>query len=108
MALLESRGVGVGAESPISSSPKLTKALRKLSLESSQTFPLSQMQFPLQWFYKSGTKSATNSERDECESIADSVDTNDTLDDTVIDNLMLEKNIEMQFCDILDDKSSIF
>jgi len=107
LALLESRGVGVGAESPIPS-PKLTKALRKLSLESSQTFPLSQM-VPLQWFYKSGSKSATNSERDECESIADSVDTNDTLDDTVIDNLMLEKNIEMQFCDILDvDKSSIF
>lgn len=63
----------------------------------------------MNWFYKSGSKSATNSERDDSESIADSVDTNDTLEDTVIENLMLEKNIDMQFRDILDvDKSSLF
>jgi len=107
LALLESRGIANGAESPVPSSPKLTNALRKLSLESSQTFPISQM-IPLTWFYKSGTKSATNSERDECESIADSVDTNDTLDDTVIDNLMLEKSLDMQFRDILDVDKTIF
>ena len=80
---IELRGVGVGAESPLPSSPKLTKALRKLSLESSQIIPTTN------WF----SKSETSSERDDCESVADSTD---TLDETVIENLMLTKNIDLE------------
>jgi len=103
---LEARGVGVGAESPIPSSPKLTHSFRKLSLESSQSLPLSQLH-PISWFYKSNSKSATNSERDECESIADSIDTIDTLDDNAIENLMLERDLEFQFQDILNDSKDV-
>ncbi|CAG2102720.1 unnamed protein product [Medioppia subpectinata] len=105
LLLLESRGVGVGAESPASSSPRLTKALRKLSLESED---LSQMiGIPVDWFYKRHTRSGTNSEMDDTESVA----TTDTLDDTVIDNLMLNQNIDtihVQYNDVLDsDKTTI-
>ena len=98
------RGVGVGAESPVPSSPvpsspKLTNALRKLSLESSQT--LSQIIPTMNWF----SKSETNSERDDCESIADSTD---TLDETVIENLMLAKNIDLELPSVLDlEKTTI-
>ena len=100
---LETRGVGVGAESPISSSPKLIKAFRKLSLDSVPQF--SQIN-PLPWFYHRSSSnkvemvniSSTNSEKDECESVTDSID---TLDDNVIDNLMLERSLESEFRDII-------
>lgn len=89
------RGVGVGAESPVHSSPMFAKALRKLSLESSQT--LSQMIPTINWYSRSDSRSETNSERDDCESVADSVATNDTLDDTVIENLSKNFNYDSDF-----------
>ncbi|CAG2167485.1 unnamed protein product [Oppiella nova] len=105
LLLLESRGCGVGAESPVSSSPKLTKALRKLSLESGDMAQMSGL--PVDWFYRRHTRSGANSERDDTESVA----TTDTLDDTVIDNLRLTENIDsidLQFNDVLDsDKTTI-
>ena len=98
-SLSEMRGVGVGAESPIPRSPKLSKLMRKLSLDSSQSsIPLSHL-IPFPWFYnRSKSVSAASSEKDECESIASI----DTLDDNAIENLMLDKTLEAEFSDILE------
>lgn len=67
---IESRGVGVGAESPEPSSPKLTKSLSKLSLESQN---ISQMiESNNNWF----SKSQMESDADDCQSV-DSVGTDE-------------------------------
>ena len=81
---IESRGVGVGAESPVPSSPKLTKTLRKLSLESQI---ISQIVPSINLF----SKSETNSERDDCESV-DSTDDNDFHEETISKDLVLARN----------------
>jgi hypothetical protein len=116
----EQRGVGVGAESPVPpGSPDLSSTLRKLNLSHSTVSPIKSPQSPrsgdlpnlsqsapgLPWsFYQIGpgsycSSSRAMSERDDCESVASS-DTMDTLDESTIEKLMLERSIESEFKDI--------
>ncbi|RWS07760.1 SH3 domain-binding protein 5-like protein [Dinothrombium tinctorium] len=98
---LEKRGVGVGAESPvIASSPRLSAHFRELKLNSTAVESLPVVGLP--YFAPS---SNNGSEVDECESIA-SLDTNDTLDDATIENLMLEKTLESELRKIEDTFAS--
>ncbi|RWS27146.1 SH3 domain-binding protein 5-like protein [Leptotrombidium deliense] len=98
----ERRGVGVGAESPLlCSSPRLSSHFTTLTLESNDIPVTSSVQ--MQYFLNSTPRNG--SEIDECESIT-SVDTNDTLDDATIENLMLEKNLERELRNIENSYTS--